>query len=69
LGQIQYIRVLKKFKNSGGCIILCNMLVVKDWGVSPGRKVMALSTGKILEENPVPSAFHHTHTPFSRTIT
>ena len=36
--------------------------IIKDWGVFQDKKinVMELSTGKILEENLVQSAFHQT---------
>jgi transcriptional regulator of NAD metabolism len=38
------------------------LAIVKDWGVFQDKKIniMELSTGKILEENLVQSAFHQT---------
>ena len=38
------------------------LVIIKDWGVFQDKKrnVMELSTGKILEENLVQSAFHQT---------
>jgi hypothetical protein len=36
------------------------LLFVKDWGVFQDKKKQKLSTGKVLEENLVQSAFHQT---------